>query len=203
MSGKTDVDLPGDNDEFVPYTESFERRFFNEASQVTVTVTLMQDTWDDIQSLLDENDWEQNEGLLVLLTTGMAFLRAERALAASAGSAGPRDAEVRKLLKRLIGIESRFAAMKSFAFSMMRDHQAMELKYVAVERTGISNQALSDRLRAENEMLKAEIERLKRETHSQPSEPVTAAPESNEAVRDQRSRRQRLLDFLSEKVSTR
>ncbi len=191
MKHKPGPDLPMNDDEVVPYTRDFEHTFFEGAGQITVEVTMMQDTWEDIQALLERNGWAQNEGLLMLLGTGLAYLRAEQALTITGGAAGLREAEIRKLLDRLLEIEARFAAMKNFTFWMMRDHQAMELKYVAIERLGVGHQRLAERLRAENQALKAEVERLSREVEA--LRPVAPRP-----APQKRSRWQRILAILRE-----
>ncbi len=149
-----------DQSQFHSFTEDFERQFFSGAEQVTAEVTLMRDTWEAIQRMMEDNGWKKNEGLIVLLTTAMAYLRAERALTITAGTSELRDDELQKLLDRAITMESKYAAMKNFAFDIMRDHQVLEMRYDPIERQFVAYKALALRLKNENATLKAENERL-------------------------------------------
>jgi hypothetical protein len=72
-----------------------------------------------------EADWEQNEGLILLLTMGMAYARAEKALTVNGGAAGLREEEVKKLLDRAITMEARHAAMKNFALRRREFHKVI------------------------------------------------------------------------------
>jgi len=152
--------------ELPPFMAEFEHRFFDGAQQVTIEVTLMRDTWESILEECEKHAWKQNEGLIVLLTTGMAFLRVQRALSVGGDVAGLRDEDVRRLLNRLVEIESRFAAIKNFAFDMMRDHRVMETQHVAIERTAVGYERLAARLREENLALRAENDGLKQRLES-------------------------------------
>lgn len=179
-----------DDPEFRSLSEDFERRFFDEEEQVKVEVVLMRETWDDLLGVIEANGWKQNEGLVVLLTTGMAFLKAERALTVSQDAAGLSDAEIKKLLDRLMVIEARYASIKNFAFDIMRDHRTLEIKFAPIEQEYQNFKSLAWTLRKENDALKAENERLKHELQ-------TAAPATDRvALPQQRSRWRHLLDAL-------
>ncbi|HML20956.1 MAG TPA: hypothetical protein PKD09_04865 [Aggregatilinea sp.] len=160
-----------DDPEFHSFSEDFEHRFFDGAEQVKVEVTLMRETWDDILAVIEDNEWKQNEGLVILLTTGMAFLRAETALSVTQDAAGLSGEEVKKLLDRQMVIEARYASIKNFAFDIMRDHRALEIKHAPIEREYLHYKSMVWPLRRENDALKAENERLKREL--QAKAPVT------------------------------
>jgi hypothetical protein len=153
----------GNEGEFRPFTEEFEHTNFEGVEQVTVELTLMGDTWKDFIQECEAQGWKQNEGLIVLLTTGLAYLHAERALTTPETVAGLRDAEVNKLLSRLIEVESRFGAMKYFAYDIMRDHRVMELQHEAIKLEANGYHRLAARLKEENLAFRAEIEQLKRE----------------------------------------
>jgi hypothetical protein len=182
--------LPKSEDpEFHSFTEDFEHRFFDGDEQVKVEVILMRETWDDLLKAIEENGWKQNEGLIILLTTGMAFLRAERALSVPQGTAGLSSAEIKKLLDRLTVVEARYASIKNFAFDVMRDHRTLELRSAPMERENLALQNLVRPLRRENDALKAEVKRLTQEL--QANTPVT----SQTAV-PTRHRWQRLWDGL-------
>ncbi|MGQ9834260.1 MAG: hypothetical protein ACUVRJ_10805 [Candidatus Villigracilaceae bacterium] len=183
--------LPQSEDpEFHSFTEEFEHRFFDGAEQVKAEVILMRETWDDVLKVIAENDWKQNEGLIILLTTGMAFLRVERALNVTQGTADLSREEVKKLLDRQMAIEARYASIKNFAFDIMRDHRALEIKHAPMEREYLHYKGMFWPLRQENDALKAENERLKRELQA------TVAVPDGAASPDSPGRWQRFLNAL-------
>ncbi len=179
-----------DDPEFRSFSEDLEQRFFQGAEQVKIEVTLMRETWDELSREIQENEWKPNEGLIVLLTTGMAFLRSERALTVTSGAAGLSEAEIKKLLDRLAVIEARYASIKNFAFDVMRDHRTLEIRYAPLEREYLAFRNLVWPLRRENDALTAEVARLKQQL--QAAGPVTSAV----AAPAPRGRWRRLLGAL-------
>lgn len=93
----------------------------------------------------------------------MAFLNAERALNVTQGAADMSREEVKKLLDQQMVIEARYASMKNFAFDIMRDHRALEIKHAPMEREYLHYKDMLWSLRRKNDALKAENERLKQE----------------------------------------
>lgn len=151
-----------DDPKFRSMSEDFERHFFALDEQVRFEITLMRETWDQIREMITEYNWQPNEGLIILLATGMAYLRAEHALDVATDVAGYKADDLKRLLERSITIESKYAAIRNFAFSLMRDHRTLEIKCDPMEREYHIYRALANRLRTENDALKAENERLKR-----------------------------------------
>ncbi len=166
----------GEDPEFHSFSEEFEQRFFADAEQVRIQVTLMRETWDELQQVIEENDWKLNEGLIVLLTTGMAFLKAERALAVTQGTGEFSAEEIQKLLDRQMVIEARYASIKNFAFDLMRDHRTLELRYAPLEREYLAFRNMVWPLRRENDALRAELARLKQELEATRSALSDATP---------------------------
>lgn len=163
--------------QFRSFTSDFEQRFFQGAEQVKVEVVLMRETWDELLALIQENEWTPNEGLVILLATGMAFHKGERALNVTQGADGLSAEDVKKLLDRQMVIEARYASIKNFAFDIMRDHRVIEMKHAPIEREYLHYKAMVWPLQSENEALKAEVARLKQElqTHAAPAEASAAA----------------------------
>jgi len=151
-----------DDPEFRSFTQDFEDQFFNGEEQVKAEVVLMRETWDELLKIIEVHEWKQNEGLVILLTTGMAYLRAERALHVPQTVSGLSETEVQKLLDRLMVIEARYASIKNFAFDVMRDHRILEIKFAPIEQEYRSFKGMVWTLRKENDALKAENERLRR-----------------------------------------
>jgi hypothetical protein len=178
-----------DDPEFHSFTEDFEHRFFDGDEQVKVEVILMRETWDDLLKVIEENGWKPNEGLIILLATGMAFLKAERALSVPQGAAGLSSAEIKKLLDRLTVVEARYASIKNFAFDVMRDHRTLELRSAPIEREYLAFRNMVWPLRRENDALKAEVERLTQELQAN-------APVTNQTALPARHRWQRWWDVL-------
>lgn len=182
---RTEPRIPtSDDPDFHSISEDFERRFFAGDEQVTFEVTLMRETYDQIQTLMTEHNWQPNEGLIILLTTGIAYLRGERALTITGNEGEYNPADLKKLLERSISIESKYAAIRNFAFSLMRDHRTLEIKFDPVERECHALRTLVTQLRAENDALKAENEHLKLDAH-----PVSAAITAQPAYPDSPGRK--------------
>lgn len=171
--------LPRNDDpEARSFTDDFERQFFDGAEQVKVAVTLMRETWDDLLKVIEENEWKPNEGLIILLTTGMAYLNAERALSVSQGAADLSGEEVKKLLDRLMVTEARYASIKNFTFDIMRDHRILEIKYVPIERGYLNYKRMVLSLEKDNEALRAEVTRLKQGRRAdEPALEASVSPE--------------------------
>jgi hypothetical protein len=186
--------LPRSEDpEFHSFSEDFERRFFDGAEQVKAEVVLMRETWDDFLRVIEENGWKPNEGLIILLTTGMAFLRAERALSVPQDTEGLSGDEVKKLLDRQMVIEARYASIKNFTFDIMRDHRTLEIKHAPIEQEYLHYKGMVWPLRRENDALKAEVERLKQELQAKTPVVIGAA------LSERRGRWQRFLSALKGK----
>ncbi len=181
------------DDNAVPaFTGDFKRQFFDGEEQITIEMTLMSETWDDILQIAAENGWKQNEALIVLLTTGLAFLRSEKALTVADGAAGLREEELKKLLDRLNVIEAKYAAIKNFAFDIMRDHRILELRQVPIERLLVKHQELVRELKAENAALRSEVEKHRQSVISTES----AAPSQEKRHLQGRNRWRRAFDVL-------
>ncbi len=172
--------LPTRNDpSFESLTDDFERTFFEGDEQIHVRVTLMRETWDAIQQYIEANQWKINDGPIILLTTGMTYLRAERALDVTQGVDDLSKEDVKKLLERLAVIEARYASIKNFAFSIMRDHRTLEMRFTPLEIEHRAFKAMLWPLREENEALKQEVARLQAALAAQPvgqNVPPPAAP---------------------------
>ena len=145
------------------FTEEFEKRYFDGLEQVTVEIVLMSDTWQEVLQECEKQSWKQNEGLIILLPTGLKYLHTERVLTIPETVAGLRDEEVNKLLSRLIEIESRFAAMKNFAYNIMGDHRIMDIQHTATQLEANGYHKLAAKLKEENLAFRAQNEQLERE----------------------------------------
>ncbi len=132
----------------------FERRFFAGAEIVTLQISILKETYADIQAAIERNGWEPEEGLRILLTLGRGYAQGQRLLQAG-------DEERTHLAGRLADLESLAAAMKFRTFSFMRDNQVLETRMGALQNAKTGLEAVVQRLRPERDALHEEVERLR------------------------------------------
>jgi hypothetical protein len=138
-----------------PTKTDFERRFFDGAETVNVTIQILKETYDDILAAIECNSWELEEGLRILLTLGLGYTQGKLLLHAD-------GEEQNRLIDRLLNLESVAAVMKFQAFSFMRDNQVLEMRMGALQNTILGLQGLVERLRSENRALMEKMEKLER-----------------------------------------
>jgi chromosome segregation ATPase len=134
----------------------FERRFFEGAEVVTLQISVLKETYNDIQATIERNGWEPEEGLRILLTLGLGYAQGQRLLQAD-------DAERVRLAERLADLESVAAVMKFRTFSFMRDNQVLEMRMGALQNAKTGLEAVIHRLRPERDVLQEEVEKLRAE----------------------------------------
>lgn len=130
-----------------------QRRFFDQAEVVSVTIHILKETYDDILAAIERNGWELEEGLRILLTLGLGYTQGQRFLQSS-------DEEQNRLVQRLMDLESVAAVMKFRTFCLMRDNQVLDMRMGALQNTISGLQGMVDRLRAENAALTRRAEEL-------------------------------------------
>ena len=130
----------------------YERQFFADAfggtEIVTVEVRLLQETYQDILAVAEQEGWLPEEALRILLTRGLGYTKGKLLL---------RDGEGTQdvLLNRLLEMESVTAVMRFYAFDFMRDNKILEMQNMALRAQCKELEASISRLRSENEALKA------------------------------------------------
>ncbi len=130
--------------------EQFRRDFFPVTERQTLQFDIVRDDWETIRQLLTENEWELDDGLRHLLAIGVVYVQGRLEIAALNHPGANLAAEVRRLQRERMAVESRYAVMKYRAFTAVQAVQAMEMKLNAckqeTESLHIANQRLRDKL---------------------------------------------------------
>jgi chromosome segregation ATPase len=161
------------NDLSIPSSADFEQHFFEGAEVVTLQIKVLQETYQDMLSVIQRNGWEVEEGLRILLTLGLGYAQGRYLLQAD-------DEQRARLADRLTNLESVAAVMKFRTFSFMRDNQVLEMRMNALQTSVQGLQGVIQRLRPERDALQEEVERLRAEIERLRGCP----PVSTEAVAD-------------------
>jgi hypothetical protein len=132
--------------------EQFRRDFFPNTERHTLTFDILSDDWEALQRLFAENEWEPDEGLRHTLAAGLAYLQGQARLAELNHPQADLAAEVHRLQRERMTVESRYAVMKFRAFSFMQAVKIMEMKLNAC-RSELEG------LRSVNEQLRQRLEK--------------------------------------------
>ncbi len=135
--------------------DQFRRDFFPDTERHTLQLDITSDDWKTIQKIAAENGWELDDGLRHLLALGIAYAQGQAQLAALDHPDTDLAAEVRRLQRERMSVESRYAVMKFRAFSFMQAAQLMEMKLNAckqeVENLRRANELLRQQLQSAND----------------------------------------------------
>jgi hypothetical protein len=61
--------------------EDFRRQFFPNAEPHTLTLEITSDDWAALWQIIEENDWERDEGLRYILAAGKAYVQTNAEMA--------------------------------------------------------------------------------------------------------------------------
>ncbi len=148
--------------------ERFQRDFFPDTERHTLSFEILSDDWQALQQLFAANGWTVEDGLRYALAAGQAYIEGTAQLAElehpaadpSPGSpvrapqvqAGQAlAAEVARLQRERMQVESRYAVMKFRAYSFMQAAQLLEMKLNACR-------AELDNLRIRNEQMRQQLD---------------------------------------------
>jgi len=129
---------------------------------VALQVHVTAETARDLQRLIAEKGWELEEGLRIILGTGMGYLRGERVLQAVA-IGDKTEEEMRQLMTRLIGTESRLASALFRMQDLEQSNQNWDLSSGAIQTENVALKGVVDRQKKEIRELTAKIEELEQE----------------------------------------
>ena len=109
-------------------TDRFQQEFFPRAEKRTVTLDLLSDEWDRLLAFFAENEWEQDDGLRYTLAAGLACLQTEADSVEVGLAPAGLAAEIKRLQRERMEVESRYAVMKYRAFTFMQAAKVLEMK---------------------------------------------------------------------------
>ncbi len=128
---------------------------------VRLEIQIDAETMREIEAAIEDNGWEYDEGLRLLLGSGLAYVKGERVLQAIESGILSKD-ELQRTLSRMMETETRLAVLRFRTFEAQQANQAWELSTGAIKNENQGLRAVVQRLREENAALRAENDRLRR-----------------------------------------
>jgi hypothetical protein len=115
----------------------FAADFFADARTIDIKLTLLEDLWQDLQTLCAENGWSVEEGLRIVLGSGLAYLRRR----SDEGSLEAKHA--------YLDLSAQYTVMKFRTFQFMQAAQVLDMKLNVAQGELAQLRAINERLRAE------------------------------------------------------
>jgi hypothetical protein len=134
-------------------TEDFRRQFFPNTEHHTLTLDMTSDDWAALRQIIEENEWERDEGLRYILAAGRAYVQVSAETARLEHPDADRAVGMQKFQQELIDMRSQLAVMKYRAFHFMQAVRLLEMKLNACE--------------TENNLLRQANEKLRRRLSEQ------------------------------------
>ncbi len=128
-----------------------------------VEIDMLEETYQQALSLAAENGWDEDEALLGVFATGIAYLKTRQTLARAEGSASDRAATLQEMAERCMQAESMYSVLKFRAYGMAKDRRILELNVAGLRP---DNEGMRQRLFAYREEvagLRAEVQQLREE----------------------------------------
>ncbi|HML20958.1 MAG TPA: hypothetical protein PKD09_04875 [Aggregatilinea sp.] len=135
--------------------EDFRRQFFPNTEPHTLTLEITSDDWAALCQIIEENEWERDEGLRYILAAGRAYLQTSAEMAHPDDPEADRVPEPQKSQREMIDMRGQLAVMKYRAFHYMQAVRILEMKLNASE-------VETDLLRKANEKLRQKLSEQQR-----------------------------------------
>ena len=148
----------------------------------TVTLEVLEETYQEVLTVARENGWSENEAPLVILANGLAYLRGRQQIAELARNGADEHVleELNKTVRQLMQESSRYAVLKFKAFRMSQDNEALEMHESALNAENLMLRNRIEEFREDEERLKTRIadleeqlEVLRLQLQPSPEEPAT------------------------------
>jgi len=95
----------------------------------TLPLEVLSETLAEVRNMAEIEGWTEQEALRIIFSYGLGFLKGEEAAYDMERAGLKTDKEkIDYLLRELVRVEGRYAAMKFKAFGLERDNQTLELK---------------------------------------------------------------------------
>jgi regulator of replication initiation timing len=100
---------------------------FADVREQVVQIPILEEIYQDILRLCQENEWEKEEGLRTVLTFGLGYLRGEQVLTRLNADEADPAAELQAKVEELSGYQSMYAVMKFKAFKLWQVARTLEM----------------------------------------------------------------------------
>jgi hypothetical protein len=148
-------------------TREMYAELFKGVSATTVEVPVLEETLRNATALIEQEKWNETEGLQIIFANGLYYLRGEKQLQGILGGTDGLTAEVERLSRDLMDMHSMYAVMKYRAYTLSEAKQALEFNVTGLE---VENRWSASRLwqfRADQEQMQKELEALRAENERQ------------------------------------
>jgi len=108
-------------------TRETDTDMFDDVREQVVQIPILEETYQDILRLCQENEWEEEEGLRTVLAYGLGYLQGERELARLNVDGADLAAELQAKVEELSSYHSMYAVMKFKAFKLLQVARTLEM----------------------------------------------------------------------------
>jgi hypothetical protein len=123
----------------------------------TLSIRLLEETYQRVKNLCERNEWGEEEGLQIVLATGVAYMDNERTF--SRWEWQDSSAELLRLARLAAERDAMYSVMKFRAFECSQAKQTLEFNVTGLRGLNAMAGATIQRLTEENQQLKAELGR--------------------------------------------
>ena len=141
-------------------TREMYAELFKGASATSVQVSLLEETLRNAKALIEEQKWDEQEGLQIIFANGLYYLRGERSLGRLSCDHDALAREVERLTEELMDMHSKYAVMKFRAYALNEAKQALEFNVTGLETENRWSTARLWQFRADEEQMQKELEAL-------------------------------------------
>ena len=138
---------------------------FDAADSVDVQVEVLEETYEELEKIILENEWELEEGLRTVMLTGLGYLDAKQRLdkinVAAVNGDGQAAKHMEDMLKDLAAYHSMYSVMKFKAFKLYKINQVLEFNVSGLRATESMWEGWAERMRRDHAELQAEVLRLR------------------------------------------
>lgn len=138
---------------------------FDVAAPVTLQIEILRESYDEIMRVILDNEWEREEGLRIVLLSGLGYLDAKQRLGridkAEADGDPQGGRHVDRLVNDLASYHQQYSVMKFKAFKLYKVNQVLEFNISGLRETERMWEAWAARMRRQHSELQTEVIRLR------------------------------------------
>jgi len=156
--------FPGENDDRRPRRVE-KIPVLDEADSATVQIDLLKEHYQELLTVIEANEWAEDEGFRTVLLSGLGYLSAKAKLDEVNRLATSGDPEAAKkmetMVKELAAYHSMYSVMKFKAFKLYKVNQVLEFNVSGLRATERMWEGWADRMRRQHAEQQSELLRLR------------------------------------------
>lgn len=145
----------------MPKEKDVEVTLFAGASIRQVTVSILEETYQEMMDIFRTQNWNEDEGLRIVMVHGLSTLKTQISDDNTSIDNSNLSEQIEKLRRELAEYQAMYAAMKFKAFQFMQESKILELNIAGWRNVDNLYQSAMEKLRAEKEALKNELQELR------------------------------------------